>query len=186
MHTRIDARSLTAALRTTRRLARGVRGAAGWIFDHGTLTLEWAGTTQTLRGEGHGEGSVRVEDADMRRLGEMPARKGMIDVTFADGWLRIGTFSFNAQGRVGAPGDVPHVPQLLALNPSLRHLVALPYLHSSETIAAADLANAAASARRDRELRTERAARVLEPLGIKPEALSAWIDAHLGAIAGSQ
>ncbi len=180
MYVRVPAKLLQTALRSALRLASRTTGAAAWKFDAGTLTIDWAGGSHGFGGEGAGQGTVRVNDADMRSLAKLPRRKGTIEVGFAEGWLRVGGSSVRAEGQPGDPNASDFVPQLLAVNPALSHLVRLEYQHTPETIAAAGLEAVAAKARKDRLERTERAAKALGPLGIPPAVLAAWIDGQLG------
>lgn len=184
MEITVSAQQLFNSIKAARRIAgKASSGAAGWKFDSGRLSVEWAGAELTLEGKGDGQGTVRVTDADMRGLVRLPAPKGDIVVQYRDGRLYLDRFSFEATAVAGDPAGLTFVPQLLGIGAPFQAVVALAYQHDSATIEAAGLAATLARAAAEREKKIDLAASALAPLGISRASLAAWVDAELARLA---
>lgn len=184
MQATVSAQELFGSIKMARRIAgRTTTGAAGWKFDNGKLSVEWAGAELTLEGKGDGQGTVRVSDADMRGLARLPAPKGDILVQYRDGRLYLGGMSFEAAAVAGDPATVTFVPQLLAIGTPFQDVVALGYQHDPATISAAGLAETLARAAAEREKQVDVAAHALARFGISRASLAAWVDAELSRLA---
>ena len=176
----VDADEIKAFLNSLKGLAKPHRSGDGsFSLSHSGLRLGWAGAACAFTGsdpDGLDEPiTVLLAESAMFRVRGVLPKSGPVRVAVAGNQLYFNRFSVNVTAAYG-PGDV-----LLPLQSTARDWAEIRAGHSEFAIANAGLDELARKSRERQAATVEKAARQLEWLGVTPELLGTWVDAHLAA-----
>lgn len=174
----IASKELSTAIRRMRPCAKGAVGAASWDFSEQELSIEWAGARVAVSVNGSESVTVRLSTNVMKGLLRRPFSSSD-DITLQIENGRLSFDGFSVACEIG--GD--KVPQLLPMNAAPLDIALLPFRHCKEDIEAAGLTSSLVEIQEETKTATAKAAKHLRKLGIDDALLSAWIHAHLAAVA---
>ncbi len=176
----VDSAEIKAFLNSLKGLTKPHRSGDGsFSLSHSGLRLGWAGAGCAFTGSDPDDLAepitVLLAERAMFRVRSVLPKAGPVRIAVDGDRLYFDRFSLNVTAAYG-PGDV-----LLPLQATTRDLAEIRAGHSEFAIANAGFDELARKSRERQAATVEKAARQLEWLGVTPELLGAWVDAHLAA-----
>lgn len=170
----VSRRELLDALKLLARHGRKRGGNVALGYSDGCLELHYGGVTATASATGEWPGRMRIESKYLIGIRSLLPRDDPLVLRVEGNTFHVGGSTFPC---AWDDEQVELIPT--AINAGRLDLLTLPYEYSDEQIAASGLAGPVADAEEWRDKLIERAASVLEPLGVRQGDLERLVDATL-------
>lgn len=174
----VSAGELRAALMTAAKTAGRKPPPSLWIFNDGTLSLDWAGICHELSIQGRGSIKIRVAGSFALALAKTLAKTGDLELSVDGDSFTIGRWTVTCTVIDHDPG-----PMMLPVGASGLDVLLLRHCRTVADIEAAGYTQQVNAEMEHIVASCAKAASHLAWLNITPTMLEGWIHAHVEAVA---